>query len=124
MVGGLIHTLLIHLEELYTSLKTMLQWETGAVSVLLFLGSMNGTDERCRELMTRAYAAALALQDLVGGKVESLFVRQSERRKGNFLVPKKRREMETSITFSVQPTTPACLDPKTIKPRRTNRQLL
>ena len=67
----------------------MLQWETGAVSVLLFLGSMNGTDERCRKLMTRAYAAALALQDLVGGKVESLFVLQSERRKGNFLVPKK-----------------------------------
>ncbi len=40
--------------------------------------------------------------------------------KEKFLMPKKRREMETSITFSVQPTTPACLDPKTIKPKQTD----
>ncbi len=84
---------------------------------------MNGTDERCRELMTRAYAAAPALQDLVGGKVESLFVRQSERRKGKVSGAKK--EERAGNFHHLQCTTNNSRVPRSQNHQtQTNRQLL
>ncbi len=74
--------------------------------------------------MTRAAAAAApALQDLVGGKVESLFVRQSERRKGK--VSDAKKEERDGNFHHFQCTTNNARVPRSQNHQtQTNRQLL